>query len=272
MIKAVTTVAAVALCILSLVAESLFADEAPLVARNVPADESRALSHQELRQEAERGLRPLLGAELYLLEIACEDDAETMDIVRSEAEAAWRDVIGSRVASHCTTVQRLIAFCQAQADDGNPLPLPATDAGIGAAFQRRLFEIVQQRLGDDQARGLRKQWQTRTAARRRAAIQQRVDMLDDLLWLAADQRERIIAVLTDQWDTTWPAFQLPPAALAIFTSEQLQLWNATPKTGIGKRIVSVPLANLVPRAGDHWRQALDRLQRRTDSGSSGETQ
>jgi hypothetical protein len=177
-----------------------------------------------------RQFRPLLQAELLLLERVCKPSGPQLDKIRQESEWALQ-AAAENVALAVSRGSRLGA---------NSARLAYRDPS--RLIEEGLVRIARTHLSPRQVESYRKEVEARDADQKRFAARNLVVLIDGPLYLSPDQRERIIGSLVAHWDDAWflavdPFFsgdqylpELPGEYVKPFLTEtQKTAWRALPR-------------------------------------------
>jgi len=167
--------------------------------------------------------RQMMRTELHFMRLVTEPTKQQYEKIAADTEPAVKEAIRSLLVAANT------GNVGGQADPRGP---------IAAAVARS----VRDTLSREQAARYEQEIEDRTAARKRAAVVNLVAMMDKLLALSAEQREKIGDVLTNNWTDSWGQPQmlltggqyvptLPDAKINPILSEgQRLIWRYVPRT------------------------------------------
>ena len=186
---------------------------------------ARVMVPEEVVQQWEQHygphMRQLLRTELHFMRLVTQPTKQQFERIAAESEPAIKEALRS-----------LVAGMQGGAG-GQSEPR--------AAIADAVARSVQATLSLEQAARYKNELDERTAARKRLVVMNLVAMIDKLLMLSAEQREKLQAVLSDNWDESWNQTQLlmmggqyfpsmPDAKItAILSSAQRDIWRAVQK-------------------------------------------
>jgi hypothetical protein len=188
--------------------------------------------------------RQVLRTELHFMRLVTEPTRQEYDKIADLCDAGVKDAIRSLLVAQYT---------------GNVGAWSDVRAPIAAVVARS----VQATLSAEQAARYDKELEQRTAARKKAVVDNLVAMVDKAVVLNAEQREKIGEVLANNWTESWNQNQLlvmlgryfptlPDAKiLPILTDAQRDIWRTIPKTNArwGFDLSNMPV---VPIADEAW--------------------
>jgi hypothetical protein len=177
-------------------------------------------------------VRRLHRTELHFMRLVSRPTKQQYEKIAAETEPSVKDAL-----------RGLVAASNGAGGQSDPR------AVIAAAVAKS----VRANLSPEQAASYLEEIHLRTAARRRLVVLSLVAMVDKLLMLTSEQREKLQAVLTGNWNDSWDQTQLlmmggqylpsmPDAKIVPILSEaQKDIWRTVPK---GTVRFGVNLSNL----------------------------
>lgn len=173
--------------------------------------------------------RPLLQAELVLLERVCKPNSSQRQQVKQESEWALQQA-AENVATAVAASRR------------GPRPRRLAYRDPSRLIEENLLRIVRNHLSPRQVESYRTEVEKRDADQKRYGARSLVVLLDDALYLSSDQREQIVGALVAHWDDAWfltvdalshdePQLpEIPGECVEPFLTEtQKTAWKALPR-------------------------------------------
>ena len=188
--------------------------------------------------------RQVLRTELHFMRLVTEPTRQEYEKIADLCDAGVKDAIRSLLVAQYT---------------GNVGAWSDVRAPIAAVVARSVHAT----LSAEQAAKYDKELEQRTAARKKAVVENLVAMVDKAVVLNAEQRVKIGEVLANNWTESWNQNQLlvmlgryfptlPDAKLMpILTDAQRDIWRTIPKTNArwGFDLSNMPV---VPIADEVW--------------------
>ncbi len=189
---------------------------------------------QALEQQYLPRFKPLLKTELSFLRRVCQPDQEQLRQVVSDAQ------------SRLPVVVRRYAAAQNQFRQGRARNTSSAPPQPRNLIQQELTAIVKARLRPEQAARYEEERALQAASRKRAVVLNLVARLDEDLTLSAQQRDKLVELLTanyqDGWEQTLRFLvhnidldfnpQIPAnVVLPVLNETQKTLWQQVPRSG-----------------------------------------
>jgi hypothetical protein len=188
--------------------------------------------------------RQVLRTELHFMRLVTEPTRREYEKIADLCDAGVKDSIRSLLVAQYT---------------GNVGAWSDVRAPIAAVVARSVHAT----LSTDQAARYDKELEQRTAARKKAVLDNLVAMVDKAVMLNDGQREKIGEVLANNWTESWNQNQLlvmlgryfptlpDPKLMPILTDAQRDIWRTIPKTNArwGFDLSNMPV---VPIADEAW--------------------
>jgi hypothetical protein len=114
-----------------------------------------------------------------------------------------------------------------------------------------ITKAVEKHLSPEQAARYKKELVARTAARKRMAVDNLVVLVDQTLFLSAEQRRKLVDILGNNWDESWNQAEyfmneersFPPMPnekiLPLLTQPQRAVWKAIAKNNVESDILDL---------------------------------
>jgi hypothetical protein len=189
-------------------------------------------NEQQIKQMAaqyEAHFRPQLLAELEYIRQHCELPKEARPKLRGDGESALKEAVLEYARWRFIPRRR-----------GNSQPDP------GTIIREKLNKSMTTALSDGQLAKYQKIVAARDECRKEAAIRATVVLLDDILSLSAEQRDKISASIASKWEASWESWnnaanyngmyvpQMPDdLVVPHLDDEQKKVWQGLQKISFG---------------------------------------
>jgi hypothetical protein len=147
---------------------------------------------QQLAQQYLNQLRPVLMTELEFIRQVCDLPKEQRPKVKAAGEESLKEA--AKDFAKLQLSRRQVVHIHG-VDNSQPEPRTTIRKGLAKALQKSLTTEQMTRYTEEAAK--------RVADRKQAAILWLVARLDGTLYLTADQREKISAAISSQWQEKW---------------------------------------------------------------------
>jgi hypothetical protein len=175
---------------------------------------------REAEQQLAPHFRQSYRTELHFMRLLCQPSKQQYERIAADGEPVLKE-----------TIKKFAVIAYRQVEKPYPRELIA-DA---------LLKLVRTTLSPEQAARYQKELDQRSAARKRAVVQNLVAKVDHALVLTAEQRGKLAEILENNWQDSWNKTQLfmydqpfpnmPDAKiLPILTETQRIVWQSIPKS------------------------------------------
>ncbi|HEX4589669.1 MAG TPA: hypothetical protein VH120_07050 [Gemmataceae bacterium] len=195
-----------------------------MVAPAIPVDEDAMV--RQVEQQYGVQFRQLTKSELHFMRVVTGVTREQYEKIATDADPAMKVAIRNFAQAMRGGIAR---------GDQNDPRMPITEA---------IAKSVKATLSPEQANRYQKELDERRAARKRLVVANLVAMIDRVVILRPDQREKLGEVLAENWDNSWDQLQLlmyggqyfpamPDAKIRPILSEAQQtVWRGIPKGNV----------------------------------------